>query len=111
MNYKLHITNKAVRDMKEAADYIEFNLMNPQASDALLDKADEEINGLAFMPEKHKTVDDPILAAWGIRMIIVNNYFAFYIIDKDTKTVHIIRFLYGKRNWMSILRNEPFSFD
>ena len=111
MNYSIHITKKAERDLNEATDYIEFTLLNPQAADNLLDKVEEVISKLAFLPEKYKTVDDPILAAWGIRLIVINNYLAFYIIDEDTKTVHIVRFLYGKRNWMSILRNESFSFD
>jgi plasmid stabilization system protein ParE len=111
LNYAIHITSKAERDLNEALDYIEFNLLNPEASDNLLDKTEEKINELSFMPKKYKTVDDPVLSAWGVRLIIISNYLAFYIIDEDSKTVHIIRFLYGKRNWMSILRNEPISFD
>ena len=111
MNYVIHITGKAERDLIEAADYIEFTLLNPKAADDLLDKAEEEINKLAFMPGKYKTVDDPVLSALGIRLIVINNYLAFYNIDENTRTVHIIRFLYGKRNWISILRNEPISFD
>ena len=111
MNYQIHITGKAERDLAEAADYIEFTLLNPQAAEDLLDKAEEEINKLAFMPEKFKTVDDPVLAAWGIRLIVINSYLAFYLIDEKTRTVHIVRFLYGKRNWVSILRNEPASLD
>ena len=111
MNYSIHITDKAERDLNEAADYIEFTLLNPEAADHLLDKVEEEISNLAFMPEKYKTVDDPLLAAWGIRLIVINNYLAFYIVDESTKTIHIIRFLYGKRNWIAILRNDPISFD
>lgn len=111
MNYVIHITGKAERDLSEAADYIEFTLLNPKAADDLLDTAEKKINELAFMPEKYKTVDDPVLAAWGIRLIVINNYLAFYVIDKEARIVHIVRFLYAKRNWISILRNEPVSFD
>jgi len=111
MNYAIHITGKAERDLNEAADYIEFTLLNSKAADDLLDKAEQEINKLAFMPTKFKTVDDTVLSAWGIRLIVINNYLAFFNVDENTKTVHIIRFLYGKRNWISILRNEPISFD
>ncbi|MCR5324966.1 MAG: type II toxin-antitoxin system RelE/ParE family toxin [Lachnospiraceae bacterium] len=110
MNYSIHITSKAECDLNEAADYIEFTLLNPDAADNLLNKAEEEINKLAFMPQKYKIVDDPVLAAWGIRLVIINNYLAFYVIDEESKTVHIVRFLYGKRNWISILRNDPITF-
>ena len=111
MNYSIHITSKAERDLIEAADYIEFTLLNPDTADNLLNKAEEEINKLAFMPQKYRIVEDPVLAAWGIRLVIINNYLAFYIIDEESKTVHIVRFLYGKRNWISILRNEPITFN
>ena len=107
MTYEIHITAKAELDMIEAADYIEFKLFNPKAADALLDKAAEEIGRLASMPEKHKTVDDPVLAARGIRMITINNYLAFYVIDEKARIVYVIRFLYGKRNWIKLLRNPP----
>jgi len=49
-------------------------------------------------------VDDPVLAVWGIRFIRVNNYLAFYTIDEDKKVVIIVRFLYQKSNWNTILR-------
>ncbi|MCR5685729.1 MAG: type II toxin-antitoxin system RelE/ParE family toxin [Lachnospiraceae bacterium] len=111
MNYSIHITSKAERDLNEALDYIEFNLLNPEAADGLLDNAEEMINALSIAPKKYKTVDDPVLAEWGVRLVIINNYLAFYIINDDTKTIHILRFLYGKRNWISLLRNEAISLD
>ena len=36
MNYTIHITNTAQRDILNAADYIEFVLKNPKAADNLL---------------------------------------------------------------------------
>ena len=53
MNYRIHITVKAEQDITEAADYIEFHLLNPQASDDLLDAVDNEISGLSSMPQKN----------------------------------------------------------
>lgn len=110
MTYRIHITAKAEKDMIEAADYIEFTLLNPKAADDLLDLADKEISNLAVMPLKYKLVDDPVLSAWGIRLIVINNYLAFYTVDENAGVVHIVRFLYGKRNWVSILRNEPIQY-
>ncbi len=75
MSYQFYITSTAEHDIMRAADYIEFRL-----------------------------VDDPVLASWGIRFVIVNNYLAFYTIDEEKQTVIIVRFLYQKSNWTSILR-------
>ena len=47
-----------------------------------------------------------ILAAWGIRFLRIKNYIAFYLIDDAREMIYVIRFLYGKSNWASILKNS-----
>ena len=66
--------------------------------------ATEQIGSLAVLPQKFCLVDDPVLASWGIRFAIINNYLAFYTIYEEKQTVIIVRFLYQKSNWTSILR-------
>lgn len=104
MSYIIHITATAERDIIRAADYIEFNLKNPTAADHLLDAATKHINSLADMPQKFRLVDDPVLASWEIRYVIVNNYLAFYTIDEEKQMVIVVRFLFQKSNWNAILR-------
>ncbi|MCP1109666.1 toxin ParE1/3/4 [Lachnospiraceae bacterium PF1-21] len=104
MNYYIHITAAAERDMERSADYIEFVLKNPQAADNLLDEAERQINALTQFPEKFALVDDKLLASWGIRFTKVDNYLAFYIIAEEEQQIYVIRFLYGKSNWASILK-------
>lgn len=103
-NYKIHITSTAEHDIMRAVDYIEFTLKNPDAADKLLDTATEHINSLSDFPQKFQLVEDPILASWGIRFVIINNYLAFYTIDERKQIVTIVRFLYQKSNCNSILR-------
>lgn len=104
MSYIIHITRAAERDIMYAADYIEFNLKSPTAADHLLDVATEQINSLADMPQKFRLVDDPVLASWEIRYVVVNNYLAFYTIDEEKQMVIVVRFLFQKSNWNAILR-------
>ncbi len=104
MNYQVHITSSAEHDIIRAADYIEFTLKNPDAADNLLDSITEQIGSLAIMPQKFTLVDDPVLASWGIRFVIINNYLAFYTIDEERQIVIVVRFLYQKSNWTSILQ-------
>ena len=102
MSYHLHITSIAERDISQAADYIEFVLKNPKAADNLLDETDQKINALLPFPLEHPVVEDKLLAAWGIRFIQIKNYLAFYVVGENQVTV--IRFLYTKSNWISILK-------
>lgn len=105
MSYSLYITSAAERDMINASNHIEFVLKNPKAADELLDEAERCLNTLTDFPDMHSLVDDEILASWGIRFVTVNNYLAFYIISENSKQVLIIRFLYQKSNWHSILKS------
>ena len=104
MSYQVHITFTAEHDIMRAAGHIEFTLKNPTAADNLLDAATEQIGSLAGLPQRFHPVNDPVLASWGIRFVIINNCLAFYTIDEEKQTVIIVRFLYQKSNWTSILR-------
>ena len=104
MTYDIHITATAERDLLRASDHIEFVLKNPKAADDLLDEAEIQINSLADFPEKFKLVDDPVLASWGIRFVMIKGYLAFYIISEKTNRVIVVRFLFQKSNWTAILR-------
>jgi plasmid stabilization system protein ParE len=42
------------------------------------------------------------LASIGFRFVMIKNYMLFYIIEENQ--INIIRFLYGRRNWINILR-------
>ncbi|MCM1180411.1 MAG: type II toxin-antitoxin system RelE/ParE family toxin [Clostridium sp.] len=104
MIYNIYITSAAERDLIRAADHIEFVLKNPKAADDLLVEAEKQISSLSDFPEKFRLVDDPVLSSWGIRFVVVNNYLAFYTISEKENLVIVIRFLFQKSNWNSILR-------
>lgn len=104
MSYRLHITGTAERDLTQAADYIEFVLKNPSAADALLEEADRKINALLPFPKEHPLADDKLLASWGIRFVQVKNYLAFYVVSEMEEQITVVRFLYAKSNWLSILK-------
>ena len=104
MTYAIHITATAERDLLNASDHIEFVLKNPKAADDLINEAEKQIISLTDFPEKYMLVEDTVLASWGIRFVIVNGYLAFYTISENTKQVIVVRFLFQKSNWNSILR-------
>ena len=108
--YSIHITQSAINDLIEVSNYIEFTLFNPKAAADLLDEAQSAFQALETNPERHAIIDDPFLSAHGFRLLIIKNYLAFYLIDDNSKSVHIVRFLYSRQNWTEIL-NEGYSLD
>lgn len=107
MRYTLHITAAAERDIKDATDYIEFVLLNPQAAEDLLEAVEDAVSALVENPRRMGRVSDSVLNAWGVRFIRIKSYLAFFVVDDETQRVRIFRFLYAKRNWMAILRENP----
>ena len=105
MSYSVRYTKTAADDLNEAVDYIDHVLQNPSAADALLRDLEKELEHLAAFPASHAVVDDPFLKAQKIRYAVIDHYLAFYIMDDTGHIVHIIRFLYGKRDWISILKS------
>ena len=106
MSYALYVAPSAERDIEDAANYIERVLLNPQAADELLADVETALLSLREDPQRVKRVSDPLLKAWGIRLMPVRNYMAFFVIDEERRRVEIVRFLYARRNWPRILRGE-----
>ena len=104
MKYDIQITSRAEHDIISAADYIEHILLNPKASDLLLNSIDKTINSLRDFPKKHPLTDDPVLKSWDIRFVKVDNYLIFYTVSELDKTVYIVRVLYKRRNWIVLLK-------
>lgn len=102
MRREVYASRAAQRDLREAVEYIEDVLKNPQAAASLLEELDARVTALSEFAERHAVVDDPVLAAWGIRLLRVGNYLAFYAIDGAR--VNVVRFLYARRDWIGLLR-------
>ena len=104
--YSVIATHDVKLDFMSAHDYIDFTLHNPSAADNLLTEIDKEVNALQDNPFIHPLIDDPPLKAIGLRFGIVGNYLLFYTVSDKEKTITLLRFLAGRRNWKSILRQS-----
>ena len=102
--YSIDITELAIQELDGAADYIENVLMNAKAANDLIDEFEAKVSELATFPEKYQLANDDFLAALGIMYIVIRNYIALYTIDKEAEAVHVLRFMYSKSSWMTILK-------
>lgn len=103
MIYDIQLSDAALRDLDSAYRYISISLMNKKAADDLLSKAESLMRLLSEYPERFSLVNDPVLRSWGIRAAKVDNYMIFYLTHENSKKIDIVRFLYFRRNWASIL--------
>jgi len=105
MIYSLYITDIAEEDILAAVQYIANVLKNPAAADNLLDEIERHEKILEETPGIYPFVRDEYMAERGLKYAIIKNFLLFYTVDEANKTVTVIRFLYGRRDWKTILGN------
>lgn len=96
----LHISPLAQTDLQEIRSYIEQELGNPAAARNTISKILKSIRVLEQFPFS----GTPLRAGeidTGYRSVTSGNYRTFYRCDETD--VYVIRFLYGRRNFMRIL--------
>ena len=101
--YDVLITDEASNDIKGIADYISSGLREPALALKLISRFNDAISSLEDMPQRCSLVADEILAQQGIRKMLVENYIVLYVIDETEGTVYVIRILYNRRDWKSII--------
>jgi toxin ParE1/3/4 len=106
VKYRVVFTQTAETDLQETVDYIFRVLGNRQAAERFLEELDQQIEQISHHPETHPFVSDDHLRRQGIRLFTIGNYLGFYRIRNDEKTVTILRVLYGRRDWVTLLDRE-----
>ena len=101
--YQVHITRYAYKQMKEIRQYIEHELLSPDAAKALLVSIRKVVSNLAFMPAKYQLVEEEPWHTEGVRRVIVRNFLVYYFIDEEKKKVYVTAVVYGKREQLKQL--------
>jgi plasmid stabilization system protein ParE len=104
--YRLRFSKFYHDDLDENYNYISNKLENPMAADRLIIEAKKKLIEVRNNPTHRPLVNDEYLANLGYRLKNVKNYILFYIIDDENKHIKIVRFLYGKRDWVNILKEK-----
>ena len=103
MAYEVILETTAIQDLYGIMDYITGVLKAPESAERVILSIEEKIMSLNFMPSRHPIVSDEPYASYGVRLLPVENYTAFYIVDEVKLEVHVLRILYNHREWQVIL--------
>jgi addiction module RelE/StbE family toxin len=93
-------------DIDQSYSYIKETLEAPKAAEKLFNELYEKINDILENPYKRPLVQDKYLSSLGIRSIKVKNYVLFYVISEEKKIINALRFMYKKRDWINILKEN-----
>ena len=103
---KINFTPDALEDMKGIKAYITDELCSKQSAINTIDKIMKRIRQLADFSEIDVPLSSIINLEVPYRFLGCGNYTAFYKVEGDE--VHIIRVLYGRRNFMQILFGKSY---
>ena len=90
-------------DLDEIFAYISSEIQDPNAAMSLLEAIENAILKLLEFPYKYQVARDAMLANKGYRMLPVENFAVFYLVDDERQSVSIRRVVYGKRNFKWLL--------
>ena len=105
MIYEVIITDQANADLRGIYEYIAFELLSPDNAAGQLNRLEEHIIGLEKFPEKFRPYERGSWNGRGLRVMPVDNYLVFYIPNKDTGVVTVIRVMYAGRDVDNQLNN------
>ena len=103
---KINFTPEALEDMKEIKAYITDELCSEQAAINIIEKIIKRIRQLADFPGSGAPLSSIINLEVPYRFLVCGNYTTFYKVESDE--VHIVRVLYGRRNFMQILFGKSY---
>jgi toxin ParE1/3/4 len=98
MTYDVTIANRALLDLKSIYEYIANILMEPVIAEKQYSRIEKAVYSLDHMPERFRRYEKEPWRSRNLRVMPVDNYIAFYIVDNETGTVTVIRIMYGRRN-------------
>lgn len=98
MRYSITISLQAKSDLKNIYQYIANELQAKMTSVRQLERIETAIASHEDMPERFRRYDKGKWCEMNLRFMPVDNYLVFYVLDKDTCTVTILRIMYGGRD-------------
>ena len=100
--YNVVYSPQALNDLKDIYAYIAQELLVPDTARNQVNRIRKEIRSLDFMPSRYALVDWEPWKSMGMHKVPVDNFVVFYTVDSDSKTVSVIRIVYGGRDIESI---------
>lgn len=107
--YTVKMTLQAQEQVLAYAEYIQNELMNPQAARKFVNDMRKAVKSLADMPQRNPLTEEEPWRSMGIHKMAVRGYIVYYWIEEETETVHVTGVVYERRNQINILSDMDFN--
>lgn len=103
MSYNVIISEEAHKDIDNVMNYFVNSLKNSTAAARLLGKIEKTYIDLADNPFMYAYCNDSRLRSDGYRKAVIDNYILIYRVDEANNTVFVVRFFYGRQNYIDLI--------
>lgn len=87
-------------------EYIAFSLLSPEYAVGQVERIEKEVMGLSQLPERFKLYGKRKWKRYGLRVMPVDNFRVFYMVNEEKKMVMVLRVLYKGQNMEAELQND-----
>jgi len=98
---EIHYSHESSIDLAEIEKYITEDLDSPKAAKNTIAKITKKIRRLEMFAELGAPLSSIVDIETDYRFLVSGNYLSFYRIDG--KKIYIIRIIYGRRDYISML--------
>ena len=101
--YKLKFSDDLYCDLEAILDYIRYDLHSPMAAQNLYIEIKNAYKKIKENPFIYPTVSVEQLTSRSYRFKMIKSYMMFFEVKEIENEIIIARFIYGRRDWLSIL--------
>lgn len=101
--YKLTFLPLFYDDLDKIVTYISLNLKNPEAAAKLIDDVENAINARLTSPTSYSSYKSKKDRKTIYYKIHHKNYYIFYVVFENNKTMEVRRIIYDKRNYQKLI--------
>ena len=87
MEYEVRLTAQAVEQVRQTMTYISHTLLEPGIARRWSDYLEREIRSLKQHPARYPLTPEEPWHTYGVRKMIVKNFFVYYLIEEDKRQV------------------------
>ena len=98
MNWRIQYSASSREDLKSVFDYIAYELFSPEYAAGQVERIMKAVRSLEDMPMRYSVYNEEPWKTKLVKFLPVDNYIIFYLPMDDSKTVNIIRIIYGGRD-------------
>lgn len=102
--YTVRYAPQALDDLRDLYSYVAFSLKEPATAQKLVNRIRKAARSLDALPGRHPVVDWEPWQSMGMHRFTVEDFLLFYLIDQSTRTVTLVRMVYGGRDLQNLAK-------